>query len=64
MYRMGESEFGGDSGKTLKRAQVAIGGLTTKGKPYYWYLPGFEPKVKVVDNPRVEDMLMLPTDVM
>jgi hypothetical protein len=44
MYRMGEREFGEGTGKTLKRAQVEIGGLTTKIKPYYWYLPGFEPE--------------------
>jgi hypothetical protein len=52
MYRMGEAKWGEDSSKTLKRAQLAIGGLTTKTKPYYWYLPGHEP-VAVTPMPEV-----------
>jgi hypothetical protein len=56
MYRMGEQEFGKDTDKTLKRAQVEIGGLTTKVKPYTWYLPGHEPKAPtIVEDPKIPE---------
>jgi hypothetical protein len=42
MYDLGKEKWGEECGKTLKRAEVAIGGLCTKTKPYYWYLPGFD----------------------
>jgi putative DNA primase/helicase len=53
MYDSGDMRFGDgkpkgdegkkDIGKTLKRAQLAIGGQTTKRRPFYWYLPGYGP---------------------
>ena len=54
MYRMGEVQFGNDSGRTLKRAHVAAGGLCTKTKPYMWYLPwlhSLEEAAGGVDDP-------------
>ena len=53
MYDSGDMRFGDgkpkgdegkkDIGKTLKRAQLAIGGRTTKRRPFYWYLLGYGP---------------------
>jgi putative DNA primase/helicase len=62
MYRAAEREFGEGTGKTLKRAQVEIGGLTTKAKPYYWYLPGFEPTEvtsAIAEDPQIPETAVL-----